>query len=186
LDAVQALLKHDPEAAAGHVTEAVHLIDELRKELTDLIQELRPAVLQDKGWLAALRDYVSDWSRRTGITAKVHVRGDERSLSLEIEQTLFRIVQEALSNVARHSQADRVEILLTYCANEIALTVDDDGRGFVVSDKDKGVGLRSMQERVGALGGTLTIESAPGEGTRLSCMVPLDSSKEVGEGQSHA
>jgi signal transduction histidine kinase len=104
--------------------------------------------------------------------------------SLDIDQTLFRIVQEALSNVARHSQANRVEILLAYRANGITLTVSDDGQGFVVDGKHKGLGLRSIEERVGSLGGTLTIESAPGKGTRLSCTVLVDSSREVGEGES--
>jgi NarL family two-component system sensor histidine kinase LiaS len=127
LDAVQTLLERDPKAAAGHVAEAVHLID---------------------------------------------------------EQTLFRIVQEALSNVARHSLANRVEILLAYRADGISLTVDDDGQGFVVDGKHKGLGLRSMQERVGSLGGTLAVESAPGKGTRLSCIVLADSSGEAGEEES--
>ena len=133
--------------------------------------------------MAALRDYSSGWSRRTGITAAVRAQG-ERSLSLEVEQTLFRIVQEALSNVARHSLANRVEILVACRANGISLTVDDDGQGFVVDGKHKGLGLRSMHERVGSLGGTLAIESAPGRGTRLSCIVPVDSSGDAGEEES--
>jgi signal transduction histidine kinase len=85
-------------------------------------------------------------------------------------------VQEALANVARHSQASCVEILLAYHKDEATLTVNDDGQGFVVSGTIKGLGLRSMQERVGSLGGTLTIESAPGKGTQITCTVPVDSS----------
>jgi len=188
LDAVQTLLERDPKAAAGHVAEAIHLIDELRRELAGILRELRPAALKGEGLVATLREYSSGWSRRAGITARVHVQGEraqgERSLSLEVEQTLFRIVQEALSNVARHSQAKRVEILLAYGADGISLTVDDDGQGFVVDGEHKGLGLRSMHERVGSLGGTLAVESAPGKGTRLSCTVPVDSSREVGEGGS--
>jgi len=183
LDAVQTLIEHDPKAAAGHVTEAIRLVDELRRELAGLIQEWRPAAFKGEELVVALRDYTSAWSRRTGITAEVHVQG-ERLLALEIEQTLFRIVQEALSNVARHSQASRAEILLAYRANGITLTVEDDGQGFVVNGEDQGLGLRTMQERVGSLGGTLTIESAPGRGTRLSCIVLGDSSREVGGGGS--
>jgi NarL family two-component system sensor histidine kinase LiaS len=183
LDAVQTLLERDPKAAAGHVAEAVHLVDELRRELAGILRELRPATLKGEGLVAGLRDYSSGWSRRTGITAQVHAQG-ERSLSLEVEQTLFRIVQEALSNVARHSQANRVEILLAYRPNGIALTVDDDGQGFVVDDKHKGLGLRSIHERVGSLGGILTVESAPGKGTRLSCTVQVDSSGEAGGEES--
>jgi signal transduction histidine kinase len=162
----------------------VRLVDELRRELTTLIQELRPVVLQGKGLVPAVSDYAAGWSRQNGITPEIRVQG-ERILSLETEQTLFRIIQEALANVARHSQATHVEILLTYNTSVVRLTIDDNGQGFEADGKDRGLGLRSMQERAESLGGKLIIESRPGQGTRLTCSVPVDSSKEADTGKFH-
>ena len=171
LDAVQTLIEHDPAAASDHVRQAVLLVDELRQELTGLIQELRPAALQGKGLMSALRDYAASWSAQSEIISDVHVQG-ERLLSLEVEQALFRIIQEALANVARHSHAHRVEILLVYSMSVVTLTIDDDGQGFSIDGGTNGLGLQSMQQRAESLGGKLTIESRLGQGTRLTCTVP--------------
>ena len=97
----------------------------------------------------------------------------ERSLPLEVEQAVFRIVQEALANVARHSQARSAEVGLVYSKKDIACTISDDGIGFNPDRKKSGFGLRSMEERARALGGTLTVESVAGEGTRISFAAPV-------------
>ena len=147
LDAVQALITQDPKAASNHVTEAVRLVDELRRELTTLIQELRPVALQGKGLVPAVSDYAAGWSRQNGITPEIRVQG-EHILSLETEQTLFRIIQEALANVARHSQATHVEILLTYNTSVVRLTIDDNGQGFEADGRIEGWGYdRCRSER---------------------------------------
>jgi signal transduction histidine kinase len=146
-------------------------VDEVRLELTDLIHELRPAALQDQGLAAALRVYAGDWSQRNGIAAGVQIQGD-RALPLETEQALFRIAQEALANVVRHSQAQRVEISLAHDTGSTRLTISDDGHGFEPGDQHQGLGLRSMQERAELLAGELRIESASGEGTRVSVTCP--------------
>jgi NarL family two-component system sensor histidine kinase LiaS len=172
VDAAKALLKRDPQASEVHIGEAERLIYGLRQELTYLIQELRPAALQDRGLAAVLREYAADYSRQAGVDVDVRVQG-ERSLPLEIEQALFRITQEALANVARHSQANGAEILLAYETDSIKLTVIDDGQGFDLERKRSGVGLHSMQERAESLQGSLSIESVPGEGTRVSCVMPI-------------
>lgn len=176
LDAAQALLARDPQAAAANVTEAVQLVDSLREELTGLIEELRPPALQGKGLAPALREVAADWSRQSGIVAEVRVKG-ERRLALEVEQTVFRVAQEALSNVARHSAASRVEIGLVYEAGTVSLSVADDGRGFEIGDNSTGLGLRSMRERVEAVAGSLIIDSTPGEGTRVTCEFILNTMK---------
>jgi NarL family two-component system sensor histidine kinase LiaS len=172
LSAVKALLVRDPAAAAPHVQEAERLMYELRQELTLLIQELGPVTLQGKGLASALREYAADWSQQTGIELEVRVRG-ERSLPLDVEQAAFRIVQEALSNVARHSQAHSAEINLIYTGHDVTCTIRDDGIGFDPDSARDGFGLRSMQERANALGCTLEVESVAGEGTRLSFTVSL-------------
>jgi len=170
LSVVKALIERDPKEAKPHVQEAERLIYELRQELTHLIQELRPAALQGKGLAPALREYATDWSRQSGIALEVRVQG-ERSLPLDVEQAAFRIVQEALANVARHSQARSAEIDLAYTGLDVTCTIRDDGIGFDPGRARDGFGLRSMRERAGALGGTLEVGSVAGEGTRLSFTV---------------
>ena len=92
---------------------------------------------------------------------------------MEIEQALYRIMQEALSNVARHSSAINVEVLLDYSARAVTLTIMDDGSGFDRHSHHDGMGLQSMCERAKALNGNCTIESQPGRGTRVSVSFPI-------------
>jgi NarL family two-component system sensor histidine kinase LiaS len=171
LGAARALWQQDPEAAQAHLVEAVALVDEVRQELTHLIQELRPAALKGTGLAGALRDFALDWANQNGIEADVRVQG-ERPLPLETEQTLFRIAQEALANVARHSQARKAEISLIYDASSIGLAISDDGQGFDVSRKQSGLGLRSMRERAELLQGTLVVVSTLGRGTKVLVKSP--------------
>ena len=129
ISAARKLMTHDPEAALTRIDEAERLIDDLRKELTILIEELRPAALEDKGLASAVREYAEDWSRQNGIKLHVNIQ-HERPLPLDAEQMIFRIIQEALANVARHSQASSVEIGLVYNKHNITCTINDDGIGF--------------------------------------------------------
>jgi NarL family two-component system sensor histidine kinase LiaS len=172
ISAARTLLKRDSGAAEAHIEEAERLTYDLRQELTSLIQGLRPAALEDKGLASAVRAYAADWSRQNGIGLEVRVQG-ERPLPLEIEQTVFRIVQEALANVARHSAAGSAEIELAYTTCDITCTVSDDGIGFNPKEEHTGFGLRSMRKRATAHGAMLTVESAAGEGTRVVVVVPL-------------
>ena len=181
--AARALIDQDKEAAESHLGQADELVRLAQKELNVLIHQMRPAALEGKGLSTALSDYAADWSRRSEIPAEVHIRG-ERETSLEVEQALFRVAQEALANVARHSGARSVEVDLSYDANIVTLRVVDDGHGFdPAKDKGEGFGLRSMSERLEKLGGRVDIESAPGEGTRVVCVCPLGGvSTEKGRG----
>ena len=178
ISAARKLIQDDPPAAQIHIQEAERLINDLRRELTNLIQQLRPAALEDKGLAAALNDYTEDWSRQNGIATELHVN-NERALPLEVEQTVFRIVQEALANVARHSAASSVEIDLTYNKESLSCSVRDDGHGFDPHQNQNGVGLRSMNERAAALGGRLSIESKLGQGTVISIFIPFNGSLDI-------
>ena len=177
--AARALIERDTRAAQAHLAQAEELARGAQKELNVLIHEMRPAALEGKGLPAALRDYVRDWSSKAEIEAEVHVRG-ERETPLDTEQALFRVAQEALANVAKHSGAAHVEVDLVYDARTITLRVADDGSGFDVESPGDGFGLQSMSERAQRLGGRVNVESAPGEGTRVECVCPLGdpSSKE--------
>jgi signal transduction histidine kinase len=93
---------------------------------------------------------------------------------LEIEQTTFRIIQEALSNIARHSKASQVEIDLFYSLDNINCTIQDNGAGFNPNSIKKGLGLRSMEERAAGLDGVLAITSKPGEGTSITMSFPIN------------
>ncbi len=177
LAAAQALADHDPAATRARLTEAEKLVGQAQQELNALIRELRPAALGDKGLAAALRELCVDWSRGSGITAEVRTQG-ERSVPLETEQALFRVAQEALSNVARHSAATAVDVHLAWRDDELALTIADNGAGFDDSQRNgTGYGLGNMRERVEALGGTLLVYGrgggAGGSGTRVEARVPL-------------
>lgn len=168
----QALLPDDPEAAAQHLAEAEKLSRQSQEELAILIQELRPAALERDGLAEALETYTIDWSRQSGIEARVSAQG-RQPLPLSVEQALFRVAQEALSNVARHSRASLVTVTLNYEDAGVSLTIADDGQGFDASQtKEEGYGLQSMRERVEGLGGRLQIDSDPGGGAKVVAEVP--------------
>lgn len=173
ISAAHKLFKSDPEAAEGHIQEAEQLTKDLRKELTNLIQQLRPAALEGQGLAAALDDYVTDWSRQNNITAGVQVQ-NQRSLPLAIEQAVFRIVQEALANVSRHSNANGVEITLIYSRDSVSCSIRDDGEGFDPDEDLKGIGLLSMEERANELGGNLIVDSSQSVGTAIIVNIPIN------------
>jgi NarL family two-component system sensor histidine kinase LiaS len=171
--AARTLIDQNPEAAKSHLLEAEQLVRQAQQELATLILELRPAALEGKGLVKALRDYVGDWSRQTHIAAEVRVSG-ERLLPLTIEQTLFRVVQESLANVARHSGATQTEIYLVWEPNQVNLTIADNGHGFQPAKMSgKGVGLQSMRERIEMLGGRLEVESKPGAGAKIIAHIAM-------------
>ncbi|MBN1260141.1 MAG: HAMP domain-containing protein [Anaerolineae bacterium] len=166
LGAAALWLERDPEEARSHLDEARQLVDEVRRELQDLIYQLRPAELETQGLDEALRRYVDNWSRRSGIAVVVRIE-NVGPAPLQVAQALFRIAQESLSNVARHSRASRVAVSLAADPSGVALTISDDGQGFDVAGPP-GLGLRSIRERIEALGGTVTISSEIGNGTTIA------------------
>ncbi|MCE7987894.1 MAG: sensor histidine kinase [Caldilinea sp. CFX5] len=171
IGAARAQLASDPATVAAHLNAAERLAQQAQQELTGLIRALRPAALADKGLATALQDYATEWSHSTGIQTLVQVQG-QRTAPLAVEQMLWRVAQETLANVARHSGAQRVDLHLAYDGDGVTLTIEDDGCGFdparVVG---KGFGLQSMQERLAAFGGVLQLDSTEA-GTRLCAHVP--------------
>jgi NarL family two-component system sensor histidine kinase LiaS len=164
-------LGRDPAQAHRYLTEAEELADQTRQELTTIIRELRPLALAEKGLATVLRQYLSQWSRRTGITASVSVK-DISSLPPEQGEQLFRVTQEALTNVARHSQADRVSVRLWRETEQVCLSVGDNGQGFeVMKAAGKGLGLATMRERIESSQGTMRISST-NEGTLVEVHMP--------------
>lgn len=159
-------IKRDRAATTRHLKEAENLVYEVIQELTFLIQEMYPLALKEKGLEATLREYVFEWENRNDIRVNVQIKYPER-LPLYKEQALYRIVQEALANIARHSCADRAEVRLTYYGSDVEVAVADDGCGFNPGMKFSGLGLRLIRERAESIGGTVSIESSSGKGTRI-------------------
>jgi NarL family two-component system sensor histidine kinase LiaS len=172
LGAGLALLEQKPEVARWHLVEAENLAYHVQQELALLIQELRPLALQDKELAVALQEYTATWSRQSGIAADLRV-ADVGVLPLPVEESLWRVVQEALSNVARHSHATSVRVSLARKQGKVTLAIVDNGQGFDMSTgHHSGVGLHSMQERMELLGGTVTVQSKPEEGTYILVECP--------------
>lgn len=174
LGTARGILNGDGNSAAMHLNQAENLVSDVIQELTFLVQEIYPIALQEKGLATALREYIFEWENRNDSTAKLSIR-NERRLPLEIEQAIYRVTQESLANVARHSNASRVDIALVYNADSVQLSLSDDGCGFDANSKSTGMGLRSIRERVSSVHGVAQIQSAPGHGTRILVQVPAKS-----------
>jgi signal transduction histidine kinase len=152
--------------------DALELVaQQLDRDVDHLVWELRPTALDDLGLEAALSNYIRTWSERARISADLHTSGllDDR-LPSDVETTLYRIAQEALTNVAKHSRATNVDVILERRADHVLLIVEDDGVGFDAGDQrtaGHGFGLLGMQERASLVGATLQIESAAGKGVTI-------------------
>jgi len=142
-------------------------------EMRSLIFELRPPDLEKEGLVAALRARLESVEDRAGVRTSLEVEGDGR-LAHNLEAGLYRVVQEALNNALKHSGAEQVTVSLNIGPEQVALEVADDGIGFdtQAAQSGAGLGLRGMVERAQELGGTLSFQSGPGQGTRLRLEVP--------------
>lgn len=146
-----------------------------------LSHDLRPATLDRLGLVAALEWLASSMEKLSGIDVKVEKSGTERRLPGEVELVMFRIAQEALSNVRRHSRANNAEVMVEFDDKKIRMTIRDNGKGFALPEKvgdllKKGkLGLAGMQERIQLLNGSLKIESQPGKGTTVVIEAPIQS-----------
>jgi signal transduction histidine kinase len=172
--AAAALIDRDPVRAKGELQQVAALAGEAVDELRAAVVELRPAALDEDGLVATLRTQIQVLDRAH--TARVTFVGrGVRALPAAQEEALLRVAQEALHNALRHSGAGRVEVTLEKCGPGAVLRVTDDGSGFdptAIRRAGRHLGLVSMRDRAGGVGGTLTVESAPGKGTTIEMEVP--------------
>ncbi len=172
---------------SGDNSESIALVDEALARMPDLALDLRPTMLDDLGLAAALRWYVAREAKRAGIESRLEVENLPR-LPAALETTCFRLIQEALTNVARHAAARVVEVQLGVRGDLLQLSVRDDGSGFDTREvlqraaEGRSLGLLGMKERVSLARGELEIDSAPGRGTAIRARFPL---KESTDGASH-
>jgi signal transduction histidine kinase len=185
LEAAEAALDRQPlaeaEALRGHLDDARRVARENLAEARRLVWALRPELLEGSSLAAALDRVVRRWGEEARVAAEFTVTGEERELPPERQVTLLRAAQEALANARKHAAASQVVVTLSFLDDTAILDVQDDGRGF---NPDRlpvpglaaagGYGLWGMRERVAALGGTLSLESAPGDGTTLAVELPIE------------
>ncbi|MFC8592939.1 sensor histidine kinase [Streptomyces atroolivaceus] len=154
-----------------HVARALRLARSSLTEARRSVQALAPQELGRAHLPEALHTLTERWAEDQGIGAQVEVTGTREPLSPAIEVSLFRVAQESLTNVAKHAEASRVGVTLSYTGTEVLLDVRDDGRGFA-NGVGTGFGLTSMRQRIRGVGGHVEVQSAPGEGTSVSARVP--------------
>jgi signal transduction histidine kinase len=168
----------DSKKRLSTLTQLQSLTSDSIRELQRIISDLRPAHLDDLGLSATIRWYASRVHELTTIHVRVDIDGDEPALDDAVKITIFRIVQEALNNVIKHSQATTVNVKIHYLAREVRIHVFDNGTGFDMKDVQSRIGrvslgLAGMEERAALLGGGVTISSRPGYGTEVEAVIPI-------------
>jgi len=163
----------ETDKAYQSVVEAERLAQQAGAELTTLIHQLRPPSLERKSLIDAIKEHVNEWTRQNNIEAEMNI--SDVSVSLNAEQALFRVLQEALANVARHSKADKVMVTLKPENGTVKLMIEDNGIGYDAGRITKGIGLDSMKERLAAVNGTLEVSprSVQSQGTRVTANVRM-------------
>jgi two-component system nitrate/nitrite sensor histidine kinase NarX len=167
---------------AGELSEIADTADEAYRDVREAILGLRETVRDDDGLEGSLREYLRKYTRQTGIAATVTCEGDtRRALTPRSEVQLLRVVQEALANTRKHSGAHKVAIRIECDGPRATVAIEDDGRGFdparVAGSMEGGFGLASMRERVELIGGTLDVQTAPGNGTRIVVRLQAEDSR---------
>jgi two-component system sensor histidine kinase UhpB len=161
-----------------YVSELLALTHQALDGVHRMALELRPKTLDDLGLIPALRWHMGQWSRKLGIASALNVEGWTDRLPAHVETAIYRVIQEALTNVAKHSRATKVQVTLSKANGYLRAVVEDDGVGFepsklVEGTSFKSLGLFGMQERMALVGGSLKLESVPGKGTKVELRVPV-------------
>ncbi|GAB4456090.1 MAG: hypothetical protein Kow0031_37420 [Anaerolineae bacterium] len=179
LSGLESLMAGQKPLRVEQVRELQNFSTSALAELRGLIADLRPSHLDDLGLAAALRWYLQTFEKRYGIATKLAISADINRLSSDYETVLFRILQEALTNVAKHAHATAVKVTLDQQPGNLHLAVEDNGQGFDLdavlhnAEIHKGWGLLGIQERAALLGASCKIDTAPGQGTLIGVNVPL-------------
>jgi signal transduction histidine kinase len=170
-------LRQDPDKAANHMRQLEGMVAHSLNELQRLIADLRPSHLDDLGLPAALRWYSNELQERLPLQVSVEISGEIQEIPAELNTALFRVAQEALTNIVRHASARTAQVRLVYLPGQVNLSIEDDGCGIDMERLKKAQrpswGLLGMEERATLLGGELVISSRPGLGTRIQVSIPF-------------
>jgi signal transduction histidine kinase len=170
------------KSVRGKIRETVDVVDRTIEGIRRIIGKLSPLVLQELGLVAAIRKEAKDFARNTGVKARVLIAENVGRLASGTEQAIYRVVQEALHNVAKHAQAKNVTVQLERADELVQVVVEDDGVGIQSrssNSRDHSFGLAGIKERVAMLGGTSRVISTKGNGTRLEISVPAGEETQV-------
>ena len=176
---LERLLDRNPKQLVTELAEFKNSVRNALEETRQLIFDLRPMTLDDLGLVPTLRKFIKEYGDRYGLATRFNVVGQERRLPGNTEGVLFRIIQEALTNVHKHARAKMAEVTMNLQPSRVSVTVKDDGQGFDVArteanlHKNKNLGLLSMRERAELEKGTLEIRSQPGRGTEVKVEIAL-------------
>lgn len=177
LDAVADRNGEDNESQERRTQRMLATVDHIHGVVSDMIRRLRPAGLDELGLAAAVESCVDQWQQRLPATHfSFSAAGDLDSLSEHVNLTIFRLVQEGLTNSFKHAEASHIDVVLNRSreSNEILLSISDDGKGMDMQERRSGMGLGGMRERAEMLGGTLVIESSPGRGFTVEARIPAE------------
>jgi len=178
LEAVLTALPEEDGETRGKLEEIKALSIKMLEEIHRVIYQLRPSLLDDLGLVAAVEWLADNYLQEAGITVFFKTTGTERTLAPESQIALFRIAQEAITNIVRHSSAESVSIAVEFKKKAVAIHIEDDGKGFNAEEilgsreTDRGLGLLGMKERAELLEGRLSIDSSPGRGTKIDVELP--------------
>jgi signal transduction histidine kinase len=176
--ALATLANELPKTQQEEIVRIEGLLNDAEKQLRQYSHELRPTVLDDLGWVPAIRFLADNVSKRNKIPIHVDAKFSER-LPAPVEIAIYRVVQEALNNATKHARSEAVWICVNKEGNSLQCSVRDNGVGFDVQalrrpGQSRGIGLSGMQERMNAVGGAVQIQSSPGHGTELRITLPLE------------
>ncbi len=163
-----------PVELAHELAETKALANQAMEELLMLARQLRPTALDDLGLNAALAGHVKELGRRGKVNSTFESSGDFSGLPTDVQLVVYRVAQEAMSNAAQHSGAERVDVKLARQGDRVELTVADDGSGFTFDQATRGLGIAGMRERALLVGGDMQVESRLDSGTRVRLTVPLE------------
>jgi signal transduction histidine kinase len=179
------MMDKDKQQARSTLAHLEELVDYTLKEIQHIISDLRPSHLDDLGLAAALRWYAGEVRERSGLDVQVQVDGEPHEIGTDVKMTLFRIAQEALTNVIKHAAAGTAWLTLDFGENDVSITVEDDGCGFNVEwinlPTQETWGLIGMQERATLLGGKFMLDSELDVGTKIKVVIPYSGSREDDE-----
>jgi signal transduction histidine kinase len=161
--------------AAAHLKGAMTTLDGMVSAAREIAGDLRPSVLDDFGLTAAIEGQLGEFKRQTGIESTLNAEVDEKRLGKAASTAAFRVLQEALANIALHAHATQAQVRVELHGDRLSLRVQDDGRGFQPGDllKPHAMGVLEMRERAAQLGGTLSVVATPGMGTTLTLTLPI-------------